>query len=226
MIGTAPSSGTESGPVTVRLIMDWFVEFDLAIAESAPWLTDLDTAIGDGDHGIIMHKGARAARAQADADADADADVAALLARIGAAFGAATGGAGGILFSTLIHGIAAALDGRDAVRLPEFVDAFAAGVARVQDRGRAEPGDKTMIDALVPALVELRSAVADGVPQPTAFARAAASATVGRDATYPMIARRGRASYLGERSENHLDPGAATVAILMHSLATAAVKRG
>ena len=206
--------------LTGELIAAWFTTFQTAVTTQAAWLTELDAAIGDADHGTIMRKGATAAGR--DASVNDGIGVGPLLTLVGTTFAAATGGAGGILFATFFQGLAAALNDRNTAELTDFADAFAAGVTCVQVRGRADLGDKTMIDALLPAARTLQATAAQHTSVSAALAHAAKSATAGRDTTFALVARRGRASYLGERSANHLDPGAATAAILLKSLATAA----
>jgi dihydroxyacetone kinase-like protein len=128
------------------------------------------------------------------------------------------GGASGPLYGTFFLRLGAALGAVSAVPLPALAAALRAGLEGVRQRGRAEPGDKTMLDALAPALDAFDGAVGDG-GSATEVARAAAvAAKAGRDATAPLVARKGRASYLGERSAGHLDPGAASTALLFRAL--------
>jgi len=215
-----PRRPSTSALVTETLIAEWFTRFDAAVMEQAGWLTNLDAAIGDADHGTIMRLGPAAAGREVLASEGAG--VGQVLTRIGTTFAAATGGAGGILFATFFQGLAAALNDRADASLIDFADAFAAGVTCVQVRGRADLADKTMIDALLPAAQSLQIAAQQHVALSDALALASAAAKAGRDATFALIARKGRASYIGERSANHLDPGAATAAILLDSLAIAA----
>ena len=107
-----------------------------------------------------------------------------------------------------------------------MVDGLAAGVAGVQARGKAEPGDKTMVDALVPAAAALEAAVADGAPAAEALGRAAAAARQGMTATIPLVARKGRASYLGERSAGTQDPGATSSWLLVETAAALVAETG
>ena len=123
------------------------------------------------------------------------------------------GGASGPLYGTFLLRFAAATAGRPTLTAQQFADAFQAGVDGVAARGRAEPGDKTMLDTLLPAARALTAAVPDGLSAALAAAREAAER--GREATRPLIARKGRASYLGERSAGHLDPGATSAALLV-----------
>ncbi|WP_082509784.1 dihydroxyacetone kinase subunit DhaL [Microbacterium sp. Leaf179] len=196
----------------------WLHHFHVLVASREEWLTELDTAIGDADHGVIMRQGAAAvSRAILD---QRPTGVGATLSTAGSAFASTAGGAGGILFATFFQGLAAALTDRTTVSLVDFANAFSAGVTCVQARGRADFDDKTMIDALLPAAHTLQVAAADELSLPEAFTQTAAAAAAGRDATFALVARRGRASYLGDRSANHLDPGAATAALLLEALAS------
>ncbi|GAA1735149.1 hypothetical protein GCM10009793_34720 [Brachybacterium phenoliresistens] len=195
-------------------------EVDRRIGAQAARLCDLDAAIGDGDHGTIMAAGASAAAQGARSAAAPGAG--SVLTAAAAAFGSAAGGAGGILFSTFLRGMAEEIGDRETVPLRDLAAAIAAGVAAVRSRGRADPGDKTMVDALLPAAQTLQLAAAQHRPTGEALRLAAAAAASGRDATIGLVARRGRASYLGERSAHHLDPGAASATILLQALADTA----
>ena len=133
--------------------------------------------------------------------------------------GATVGGASGSLYGTLFLEMAKRAGTAPELDTAEFAGAFRAGVAGVVARGRAEPGDKTMIDALHPTVDVLASAAAGGVPLAESLRSAAAAAAAGRDATIPLVARKGRASYLGERSAGHRDPGATSTALLINTAA-------
>lgn len=219
-VSSKPTTTTRNGLLTADLIAEWFTHFDAAIADSSQWLTELDTAIGDADHGIIIGRGASAVGALVRTEGYAG--VGELLASISSTFAQSAGGAGGILFATFFQGLASHLDAKPEVSLVEFANAFDAGVSDIRVRGEASVGDKTMVDAFVPAAQALQLSVVSGATLPDALANAATAAASGRDASFSLVARRGRASYLGDRSANHLDPGAATVAILLESLARAA----
>lgn len=191
----------------------WVRAFAELVGENKDSLTDLDAAIGDGDHGANMDRGMRAAVAALD---DTTPDTAsALFNKVGMTVVSTVGGASGPLFGTMFLRIGAALGDTAEVSLIQLATALRAGLDGVVARGKAEPGDKTMYDALAPAVDALETAVAGGVNKADALKLALVAAENGRDATTPMLARKGRASYLGERSVGHQDPGATTVALLM-----------
>jgi phosphoenolpyruvate---glycerone phosphotransferase subunit DhaL len=151
-------------------------------------------------------------------DADQPGDVPSLMKAVGMTLISKVGGAGGPLYGTLFlqFGQAAPPDGMTP---DDFAACLDAAVAGVQSRGKAEPGDKTMIDALLPAGDALRAALADGAVFGAALGRAADAAEEGARATIPLVARKGRASYLGERSAGHQDPGATSSAMLVRCAA-------
>ena len=198
----------------------WLRAFARAVAERRDELTALDAAIGDADHGINMDRGLQAVLAKLDGEGDAAGEtVGALLKSVGMTLVSTVGGAAGPLYGTFFLR-AAATAGDDATLTPaQWSTAFAAGVAGVQARGKAEPGDKTMVDALVPAAAALEAAVAQGAPAAEALGRAAAAARQGMAATIPLVARKGRASYLGERSAGTQDPGATSSWLLVETAA-------
>ena len=180
-------------------------------------LVRLDTAIGDGDHGTNMDRGMRAAVEKLEAT-DGD-DIGALLKGVGMALVSKVGGAAGPLYGTLFLQMGTATAGRTELDLAGWADALDAGVKGVQMRGKAELEDKTMIDALVPAVAALRSAEAAGATIPEALAQSADAAEEGMKATIPLEARRGRASYLGPRSVGHQDPGSTSSHMLLRAAA-------
>jgi phosphoenolpyruvate---glycerone phosphotransferase subunit DhaL len=200
-------------------VTDWVRRFAAEIGERKGELTKLDQAIGDGDHGTNMDRGLRKAVEKLDT-LDGD-DVGAALKAVGMALVSSVGGAAGPLYGTLFMQMGSATDGRDALDLAGFADALEAGVKGLQARGRAEPGDKTMVDVLVPALKALRTAVREGAEPADALRRSADAAGEGMKATVPMEARKGRASYLGPRSVGHQDPGATSSQLLIRSAAEA-----
>jgi dihydroxyacetone kinase-like protein len=192
------------------------------IARHEALLDRLDAALGDGDHGTNMTTGLRAVvRTLADeapAEAAGPLDVGALLRRIGHTLVGSVGGASGPLYGTLFIETGFALDGRPVVDLPTLAEALEIGRAGLARRGRCMVGDKTILDALEPAVDALRVAVATGLPPDETFVRAARAARAGVRATTPMIARRGLALRLGERSRGHRDPGAASCFLLVRSM--------
>jgi dihydroxyacetone kinase-like protein len=191
--------------------------FAAEVAENRSHLTKLDGAIGDGDHGTNMDRGMKKAVERMEA-ANGD-DIGASLKAVGMALVSSVGGAAGPLYGTFFMQMGQAAAGKAELDLAGFTDAFDAGIQGVVKRGKAEPGDKTMLDALNPALEALRSA--DGDDLAAALQRAAQAAHDGMEATVPMVARKGRASYLGERSAGHQDPGATSSHLLLKSAAEA-----
>jgi dihydroxyacetone kinase-like protein len=181
-----------------------------AIAANADELTRLDQAIGDGDHGGNMARGFQAIAAQREILAELELGDA--LQKAGMTLVTTVGGASGPLYGSLLMGIG---KGLKAGHGP--ADAFAEGVESVRKRGKSDVGAKTMLDVLVPTLEALRG----GADLPELRRVAAAS----RDATKPMQATRGRASFLGERSVGHLDPGAASSCLLIHAVCDALESR-
>jgi dihydroxyacetone kinase-like protein len=166
-----------------------------------------------------MHRGLTAAVAALDEAAVATPG--ALFKKVGMTLVSTVGGASGPLYGTLFLRLGGALGDAEPVGPEAFAAALHAGLDGVVARGKAEAGDKTMFDALAPAVAALESALAGGEPWGTALHRASEAADAGRDATTPMLARKGRASYLGERSTGHQDPGATSTALLLTAAVTA-----
>jgi len=196
--------------------------FAALAADNREHLNELDAAIGDADHGSNMDRGLSAAVAALD-EARPD-KPGALLTKVGMTLISTVGGASGPLFGTLFLRMGTSLGSADPVTLELLAAALRAGLDGVVARGKAEDGDKTMYDALAPAVRSLDDALGRSAGLLPALQAAAAAAAAGRDATTSMLARKGRASYLGERSIGHLDPGAATVALLLQAVADPAVQ--
>ncbi len=208
----------------------WLRRAAAVIHERRTWLTDLDAAIGDGDHGINLDRGFAAVAADLETGAIATDDVGSLLTAAGRRLLGLVGGASGALYGRALMAAGsrvAASEGDRSVATSRLAEAaLAAAIDGIAALGHAAPGDKTMLDALVPALNALRGA-APGEPLGSVLARAAEAAEAGATATIPLVARKGRSSYLGERSAGHLDPGAASSAILVRCLAdVVATSRG
>jgi dihydroxyacetone kinase-like protein len=202
--------------VTADQIRDWIRRFAAVIAEHRAELVALDTAIGDGDHGTNMDRGMK--KALEKLDSQEGADIGALLKAVAMALISSVGGAAGPLYGTLFLQMGTSAAGKEELDLAGWTAALDAGIKGVQSRGKAEPGDKTMIDALLPALEALQSSDGDAA---AALANAADAAEEGMKSTIPMEARKGRASYLGPRSVGHQDPGATSSYLLMRSAAEA-----
>ena len=204
--------------VDLPALTGWIREFARVIGENAQLLTDLDAAIGDADHGINMERGMAAVLVALEEAAPVD--MSALCKQVGMTLVKSVGGASGPLYGTFFLRMASPLGSSDSVAATDFAKALRAGVEGVVQRGRAESGDKTMYDALAPALDALDTALASGADLSAALSDAATAARNGRDATESMIARKGRASYLGQRSVGHQDPGATSAAMLIAAAAT------
>jgi dihydroxyacetone kinase-like protein len=205
--------------IDATTLLDWITRFRDAVTEKREWLTELDSAIGDADHGSNMSRGMTAVVEKLDAGAPATADE--LLKSVGMTLVSSVGGASGPLYGTLFLRMgmtAGAVTELDAAGLAA---ALRAGLDGIVARGKAEAGDKTMFDAMAPAVDAFDAAIAGGSDLTAAARSAADAAEAGRDATVPLVARKGRASYLGERSAGHLDPGAASTALLFDTLADA-----
>jgi dihydroxyacetone kinase-like protein len=200
-------------------ILAWVRRFAAVVAENKAYLTDLDSAIGDADHGINMDRGFTAVVGKLDGLADASPDIGALLKTVGTTLVSTVGGASGPLYGMFFMQMGGAVAGKESLTLEEFAGAYETGLGGVLRIGKAEPNDKTMVDALIPARDALRAAIADGVSVGDALARMADGAEQGMLATVPLVARKGRASYLGERSAGHQDPGATSTHLLLRSAA-------
>ena len=191
----------------------WVRSLAVLVAENKELLTDLDAAIGDGDHGSNMDRGMRAVVATLDNTPPATPS--ALFNKVGMTLVSTVGGASGPLFGTFFLRMGASLGDAAEISLTQLAAALRAGLEGIVARGKAEAGDKTMYDALAPAVTAFDNAVAEVKDKANALRLVLVAAETGRDATTPMLARKGRASYLGERSVGHQDPGATTVALLM-----------
>jgi len=188
----------------VRFVRNWIQSFANRVAEHRETLTTLDRAIGDGDHGQNMHRGMQAATDGFDAD---DPNIQNLLRQTAMALISKTGGASGPLYGTFFME-AGKVAPEDEIGVSDWAAMMRAGLEGVQRRGKAETGEKTMVDALVPAIEALEDAAENGTGWADALKRAADAAQEGMEATTPLVATKGRASYLGERSAGHQDPGA------------------
>ncbi|WP_309712306.1 dihydroxyacetone kinase subunit DhaL [Pseudolysinimonas sp.] len=206
-----------NGTIPLDALVKWLELFRTEVTEQRAYLTELDSAIGDADHGANMARGMAAVMDKLETSTPSTADE--LFKSVGMTLVTSVGGASGPLYGTfflrmgMTAGAVAEFDGA------ALAAALRAGLDGIVARGKAEAGDKTMFDALAPALDAFDAALADGTPIAAAAEVAADAAEAGRDATEPLVARKGRASYLGERSAGHLDPGSASSALLMRTLA-------
>jgi phosphoenolpyruvate---glycerone phosphotransferase subunit DhaL len=205
--------------VTLGQMDGWIRTFAEQVARHKAHLTDLDAAIGDADHGINMDRGMRAVVEALEGTRPGAADQ--LFKLVGMTLVSSVGGASGPLYGTFFLRLGAACGPVAELAPEDFAKALRAGNEGLVARGKPELGDKTMFDALHPALEALDQALAAGESTAGAFDAASEAAARGRDATVPMVARKGRASYLGERSAGHQDPGATSAALLVQSAAAA-----
>jgi phosphoenolpyruvate---glycerone phosphotransferase subunit DhaL len=207
---------------SVAQAVAWVRATAAVVEEHAAELTKLDSAIGDGDHGTNMNRGFKAAVQRLDG-LEGDQDFGGVFKAVGMALIGKVGGASGPLYGSLFLGMGKELGDTGAaenqVEDERLAAALRAGYDSVVARGKAQLEDKTMLDAWHPALEALDAALAEGRELGPALDEAAAAAEAGMKATIPMIARKGRASYLGERSRDHQDPGATSTQLVVQTLA-------
>ena len=195
----------------------WMNRCAEALAAAQDELTALDTAIGDGDHGLNMQRGF--AKVKEKLAAEAGKDLGSLSKTVGMTLLSSVGGASGPLYGTFFIKAATALNGKNEADLPTLAQAIADGSSGLIARGQAAVGDKTMVDVWQPVSAALTQAATSGADLKAALQAAAESAQQQAEATIPLVAKKGRASYLGERSAGHKDPGAASSALLLQCLA-------
>ncbi len=208
---------TVTDAVSVDQLVGWLSSFRDAVHEHGAYLTELDSAIGDADHGANLIRGMDAVMAAVSPDPPETAGE--LLKKVGMTLVTSVGGASGPLYGTFFLRAATAVGDATSLDGPALLAALRAGLEGIVARGKAEAGDKTMYDALAPALAAFEEALGSGADVGAAARAAADAAAAGRDATEPLLALKGRASYLGERSVGHIDPGAASSALLLAALA-------
>ena len=199
-------------------MLAWLQRSASKLREQRNYLTELDAAIGDADHGVNMDRGFTAVMAKLEAEG-APPDVGAVLKTVGATLVSTVGGASGPLYGTAFLRAGMTLAGKTSLEPGDIEDGLQAALEGIKARGKAHAGEKTMIDALEPAVQAFSSAIAEGRDASAALAAAADAAEEGMRATTPMLATKGRASYLGERSIGHQDPGATSCAMLLRAAA-------
>ena len=197
-------------------ITSWMREINVAVRAERDHLVQLDAAIGDGDHGTNMVRGFEAVVQALDADGGSPPGKLLILA--GRTLVSTVGGASGPLWGSALRSGGRVLGDQPNFDGGQLVEVLAAALASVKDLGTASVGDKTMVDALEPAVETLRARLAEGVALDRALDDAASAAETGMRATIPIQARKGRASYLGERSVGHQDPGATSTALIVRAL--------
>jgi phosphoenolpyruvate---glycerone phosphotransferase subunit DhaL len=206
-----------SAVITISQLIDWLRRYHELVIKNQAELTELDSAIGDADHGINMARGMTAVIDKLDGQHVAHAND--LFKTVAMTLVMSVGGASGPLYGTFFLRFGSATGPAVELDTAALMTGLDAGLAGIIERGKAQAGDKTMVDALSPALAAMESVIKNGGNLAAAVTAGRDAAAAGRDATVPMIARKGRASYLGERSVGHMDPGAASMALLFEALA-------
>jgi len=199
--------------VTRDQTLEWIKAVAKVVNENRDYLTQLDAAIGDADHGANMDRGFK--KVVEKMPEFADKDIGTVFKSVGMSLISTVGGAGGPLYGTFFLQMGMKSAGKMELNLEDWAMAVEAGLAGVIMRGKAEPGDKTMVDALTPAVNSLKQSVQANQTLEAALVNSAEAARQGMEATTPLVARKGRASYLGERSAGHQDPGATSSFLIL-----------
>ena len=205
--------------VSLERLVAWLSRFTQLVTENRSYLTELDSAIGDADHGSNMARGMAAVMEKTAAAPSSAVDE--LFKLVGMTLVTSVGGASGPLYGTFFLRFGTTAGAVTELDSAGLAAALRAGLGGIVARGKAELGDKTMFDAMSPAVDAFDAEIAAEADLAAAATGAATAAAAGRDATEPLVARKGRASYLGDRSAGHLDPGATSTAFLFQALAEA-----
>lgn len=203
--------------ISREAVLAWIQAFAAAIDRHKEYLTQLDAAIGDADHGVNMHRGLQAVLDRLKGVADRD--IGTILRTVGMTLVSSVGGASGPLYGTFFLRASQAAGTKMELTADDWLQLLQEGVQGVIDRGKAQRGEKTMLDALGPGLDALRACLSDHRSLAEALQASAKAAQQGMEATIPMLATKGRASYLGERSVGHQDPGATSAYLLLQTAA-------
>lgn len=209
-------------PISTGEVLEYLRRAAELLHQNKEYLTELDSAIGDADHGINMDRGFQTILKKLPTVEDKD--VGTILKTAGMALVSSVGGAAGPLYGTALMQAGTALAGKYELTAGDLVTALDAALSGVMMRGKSKPGEKTMIEALAPALAAMREALAGGASTQQMLERATAAAEQGMKSTIPMLALKGRASYLGERSIGHQDPGATSSYLLIRLMSEMASK--
>ena len=196
-------------------VYECLVKISETITENKDFLTDLDREIGDADHGINMTRGFHAVVEKVPADTE---DIGAALKKTGMTLLSTVGGASGPLYGTAYMEAGKVMNGKTAMTAEDFKACLEAAIAGIQKRGKAVKGEKTMLDALMPALESFTAAIEGGADMAAALDEACKAANEGVEFTKTIIATKGRASYLGERSLGHQDPGATSATLTLETI--------
>lgn len=204
-------------PIGTEDIQRWLQQLAQVFQENRDYLTQLDSAIGDADHGINMDRGFRAVAEKLSTQTETD--IGSLLKLVGTTLVSTVGGASGPLYGTAFLRAGIAMSGKHELDEAGYIALLEAAVEGVKARGKAQQGEKTMLDALIPALAAAKEAEAARQDLLQITQRACVAAEEGMKATIPLVATKGRASYLGERSSGHQDPGATSSWLILKTLA-------
>src|SRR5574339_1189577 len=199
--------------------LNWVQAIANVINENSTYLTELDSAIGDADHGANMERGFKAVMNKLPEVGDKD--IGTIFKTVGMTLISTVGGAGGPLYGTFFLQAGMKTAGKMELTLVDWTEALEAALNGVIMRGKAELGDKTMVDALTPAVAALKQSISENQPINKALELSAEAARKGMEGTTPLVARKGRASYLGERSAGHQDPGATSSFLILNVAAEA-----
>lgn len=195
----------------------WLTNVAQALHQNRDYLTQLDSPIGDADHGINMDRGFRTVNERIPTMVNMD--IGSILKTVGTTLVSTVGGASGPLYGTAFLRMGLVTAGKRELYAPDIVAMLEGAIEGVRARGKAQQGEKTMLDALIPALESAKEAVAQQIPLSQLLHKMSEGAQQGMEATIPMLAMKGRASYLGERSIGHQDPGATSSWLLLKVLA-------
>jgi dihydroxyacetone kinase-like protein len=210
--------------MTKEQILLWLQRFATKIEHNKEYLMQLDAAIGDADHGINMERGCKKLLSNLPSLSYKDKDIGTILKKVSMILISHVGGASGPLYGTFFLRASTVTEGKFDLTEQDMLEMLQAGFAGVVERGKTQVGDKTMVDVLSPAIVAFRQAVNDGKVMRDAMQLAVVAAEQGMKDTIPMIAKKGRASYLGERSIGNQDPGATSCYIMLKCLCDALQK--
>jgi len=207
----------ETMPITTEDTVHWLQQLAQVLHENREYLTQLDSPIGDADHGINMDRGFKAVMDKLPTVANMD--IGSILKTVGTTLVSTVGGASGPLYGTAFLRAGMATAGKYELYEADYTTMLEAALEGIRARGKAQPGEKTIVDALTPALAAAREAQAKGLDISHITRSASDAAEAGMKATIPMLATKGRASYLGERSIGHQDPGATSSWLMLKTLA-------
>jgi|SRR5208283_2389425 len=203
--------------LSISQIRTWLGALNEVYTKQKDYLTELDSAIGDADHGINMARGFAAVTEEIQKQNPQD--ISALMKLVAMTLIRTVGGASGPLYGTFFLRFSQAIDGKDSLNNGDVYHALDEGVKGIMQRGKAQVGDKTMIDAWAPAMKRLEELVSSDMPLSEIMSLVSKAAEEGMTGTIPLVARRGRASYLGERSKGHQDPGATSTLFMLQAAA-------